>query len=131
MSMVKTSFLLLFISLGFTSAALRAAEHNKPSPFRIRSVVMAPHGMVAASHPLAAQVSLDILQRGGNAIDAAIAVNACLGVMEPMMCGVGGDLYALVWNAKTKKLYGLNASGRSLYQATRALFARKGLREIP
>jgi gamma-glutamyltranspeptidase / glutathione hydrolase len=95
-----------------------------------RSVVMATHGMIAASHPLAAQVGLDILKKGGNAIDAAIAVNAALGVMEPMMCGVGGDLYALVWDAKTQKLYGLNASGRSPYKATLALFKEKGVKEI-
>src|SRR5213078_4610380 len=96
-----------------------------------RSVVSAPHGMVATSHPLAAQVGLDILKKGGNAVDAAIAVNAALGLMEPMSCGIGGDLYAIVWDSKTKKLYGLNASGRSPYKASRAYFADKGLREIP
>src|SRR5207244_1679812 len=68
---------------------------------------------------------------GGNAIDAAIATNAAIGLMEPMSCGIGGDLYALVWEAKTGKLYGLNASGRSPYRATRAWFAEKGLLEIP
>src|SRR5271168_2773101 len=110
-----------------------AAElRNTPAPFRVgRSVVMAPHGMVATSHPLAAQVGLDVLKHGGNAIDAAIATNAAIGLMEPMSCGVGGDLYAIVWDAKTKKLYGLNASGRSPYKATRAYFADKGLQDIP
>jgi gamma-glutamyltranspeptidase/glutathione hydrolase len=87
--------------------------------------------MVATSHPLAAQIGLDVLRRGGNAVDAAVATNAALGVMEPMSCGVGGDLYALVWDAKTKRLYGLNASGRSPYRATRELFAERGLTEIP
>jgi gamma-glutamyltranspeptidase/glutathione hydrolase len=87
--------------------------------------------MVAASQPLAAQAGLDVLRRGGNAIDAAIAANATLGVVEPMMCGPGGDLFAVVWDARTKKLYGLNASGRSPYKATRNLFAAKGLKEIP
>jgi gamma-glutamyltranspeptidase/glutathione hydrolase len=96
-----------------------------------RSVVLATHGMVATSHPLAAQIGLDVLKAGGNAVDAAIAVNAALGLMEPMSCGVGGDLYAIVWEAKTKKLYGLNASGRSPYRATRAFFADEGLQEIP
>ena len=96
-----------------------------------RSVVLAPHGMVATSQPLAAQVGLDILKNGGNAVDAAIATNAALGLMEPMSCGVGGDLYALIWDAKKKKLYGLNASGRSPYKASRRLFADKGLDEIP
>src|SRR5262245_13444705 len=78
-----------------------------------RSVVIAPHGMVATSHPLAAQVGLDILKAGGNAMDAAIATNAAIGLMEPMSCGIGGDLFAIVWDAKTQKLYGLNASGRA------------------
>jgi gamma-glutamyltranspeptidase/glutathione hydrolase len=91
-----------------------ASERHVRAPFRTgRSVVMAPHGMVATSHPLAAQVGLDILRRGGNAVDAAIATNAALGLMEPTMCGIGGDLYAIVWDAKTQKLYGLNGSGRS------------------
>jgi gamma-glutamyltranspeptidase/glutathione hydrolase len=96
-----------------------------------RSVTLATNGMVAASHPLAAQIGLDVLKKGGNAVDAAIAVNAALGLMEPMSCGVGGDLFAIVWDAKTQKLYGLNASGRSPYAATRAVFAEKGLKEIP
>jgi gamma-glutamyltranspeptidase/glutathione hydrolase len=87
--------------------------------------------MVAASHPLAAQIGLDVLKQGGTAADAAIAVNAALGLMEPMMCGPGGDLYALVWEAKTGKLHGLNASGRSPYEATRDFFASRGLTEIP
>src|SRR5436309_138799 len=77
-----------------------------------RSVTVATHGMVAASHPLAAQIGLDVLQSGGNAVDAALATNAALGLMEPTMCGIGGDLYAIVWEAKTQRLYGLNASGR-------------------
>lgn len=108
------------------------ADRHEPRPFRSgRSVVMAPHGMVATSQPLAAQVGLDVLRQGGNAIDAAIAANAALGLTEPMSCGIGGDLYALVWDAKTKKLYGLNASGRSPYRATRDYFASKGLTEVP
>jgi gamma-glutamyltranspeptidase/glutathione hydrolase len=96
-----------------------------------RSVVMAPHGMVATGQPLAAQVGLEILRKGGNAVDAAIATNAALGLMEPMSCGAGGDLYALVWDARTHKLYALNASGRSPYRATLDLFAKKGLGAIP
>jgi len=78
-----------------------------------RSVVWAQHGMVCAAQPLAVQVGLDVLKRGGSAADAAIAVNACLGLMEPTANGMGGDLFALVWDPKTKKLHGLNASGRS------------------
>jgi gamma-glutamyltranspeptidase/glutathione hydrolase len=87
--------------------------------------------MVATSQPLAAQVGLEILRKGGNAVDAAIATNAAIGLMQPMSCGIGGDLYAIVWDAKTQKLYGLNASGRSPYRANRGFFAKKGLKEIP
>src|SRR5438105_5525158 len=96
-----------------------------------RSVVMAPHGMVATSQPLAAQVGLDVLKRGGNAIDAAIATDAAMGLMEPMSCGIGGDLYAIVWHAKSGKLYGLNASGRSPYAASRAWFTEHDMKSIP
>jgi gamma-glutamyltranspeptidase/glutathione hydrolase len=109
-----------------------AGPRHTREPYRVgRSVTLAKHGMVATSHPLAAQIGLDILKKGGNAVDAAIAVNAALGLMEPMSCGIGGDLYAIVWDAKTRKLYGLNASGRSPYKATRQLFADRGLDEIP
>ena len=76
-----------------------------------RSEVMAPHGMVAASQPLAAQAGLRILSQGGNAIDAAVASAAVLSVVEPMMVGVGGDLFAIIYVAKEHKLYALNASG--------------------
>lgn len=93
--------------------------------------VLAEHGMVATSHKRAVAIGVEILKRGGNAIDAAIATNAAMGVVEPMSCGAGGDLYAIVWDAKTQKLYGLNASGRSPYAATIEYFAQKGLKEIP
>jgi gamma-glutamyltranspeptidase / glutathione hydrolase len=131
--MLKTCLLLtLAIALFLACANILEAERHPPAPYRAgRSVVMAPHGMVATSQPLAAQVGLDILKKGGNAVDAAIAANAAIGLMEPMSCGIGGDLYAIVWDAKTKKLYGLNASGRSPYKATRDYFSEKGLKEIP
>jgi gamma-glutamyltranspeptidase/glutathione hydrolase len=123
---------LLMCGLLLAFPMLADGERRKKTPFPVgRSVVVAPHGMVTAAHPLAVQVGLDVLKKGGNAVDAAIAVNAALGLMEPMSCGVGGDLYALVWDAKTQKLYGLNASGRSPYKATRAYFADKGYQEIP
>ncbi|HZN40197.1 MAG TPA: gamma-glutamyltransferase [Planctomycetota bacterium] len=82
-------------------------------PFATRSEVIAQHGMAATSHPLATQIAVDVLKAGGSAVDAAIAANAALGLMEPTGCGLGGDLFAIVWDGKTKKLYGLNASGHS------------------
>src|SRR5206468_7167942 len=124
----KPTLLLLVVLLPLLLALLpgEAAERHPRAAFRSgRSVVQARHGMVATSHPLAAQIGLDVLKRGGNAVDAAIATNAALGLVEPMSCGIGGDLYALVWDARSKKLYGLNASGRSPYRATREFFASK------
>ncbi|MDX1967284.1 MAG: gamma-glutamyltransferase [Planctomycetaceae bacterium] len=110
-----------------------AAEYDRPTPpaWQSRSVVMGRNGMVASSHPLAAQTGLDVLRRGGNAVDAAIAVNAMLGVVEPMSCGIGGDLFAIVWDAKTRKIYGLNASGRSPLAIRRDALRQRGLAEIP
>jgi gamma-glutamyltranspeptidase / glutathione hydrolase len=78
-----------------------------------RSPVIAAHGMAATAQPLATQIAIDILKRGGTAVDAAIATNAALGLMEPVACGIGGDLFAMVWDPKTQKLCGLNGSGRS------------------
>jgi gamma-glutamyltranspeptidase/glutathione hydrolase len=82
-------------------------------PFATRSEVLARHGMVCTSVPAATQVGLDILKRGGSAVDAAIAANATLGLMEPVSNGIGGDLFAIVYRAKENKLYGINGSGRS------------------
>ncbi|HJN44622.1 MAG: gamma-glutamyltransferase [Acidobacteria bacterium] len=101
------------------------------SPHGSRSEVIAPYGMVAASQPLAAQVGIDILKAGGNAIDAAVAVNAVLGLVEPHMNGVGGDLFAIVWDAETEQLYGLNATGRAPYEINRQVFERQGLERVP
>jgi len=95
------------------------------------SAVTATHGMVATSQPLAVQAALDVLKAGGNAADAAIAADAMLGLVEPMSCGIGGDLFVMYWDAKTSKLYGLNASGRSPYAINRDVFRQKGLKEIP
>lgn len=118
---------------GMMLATACAAEYDRPigMPGQGRSVVLARNGIVATSHPAAAQAGLDVLRNGGNAVDAAIAVNAMLGVVEPMSCGIGGDLFAIVWDAKSQKLYGLNASGRSPQTLTRQIFAEKGLKEIP
>src|SRR5688572_12641693 len=96
-----------------------------------RSVTIARHGICATSHPLASQVGLDVLKAGGNAADAAIAASATIAVIEPMSCGIGGDLFVIYWDAKTQKLYGLNASGRSPYKLTRQVFADKQLDQIP
>src|SRR5216117_439513 len=80
---------------------------NRPSgrSFATRSEVLARHGMACTSQPLATQAALDILKQGGTAVDAAIAADALLGVVEPMNCGLGGDLFAIVWDAKTSRLY--------------------------
>jgi gamma-glutamyltranspeptidase/glutathione hydrolase len=130
--MLRPILLLALLLVLFALPAIVEAERLTPRAGRAgRSVTIAPHGMVATSHPLATQIGLDILKQGGNAIDAALAADAALGLMEPMSCGVGGDLYAIVWDAKSQKLYGLNASGRSPYAATRDVFAKKGLKEIP
>ena len=104
-----------------------AAEYDRPAKdvHQSRSVVVAKHGIVATSHPLAAQTGLDILKAGGNAVDAAIATNAMLGVVEPMSCGIGGDLFVIYWDNKAKKIYGLNASGRSPLKLTRAMLREK------
>lgn len=100
-------------------------------PRQSRSVTLARNGMVATSHPWAAQVGLDVLRNGGNAVDAAVAVNAMLGVVEPMSCGIGGDLFAIVWDNKTQKLYGLNGSGRSPATISRQVFQERQLEKIP
>ncbi|WP_167608544.1 gamma-glutamyltransferase [Maribellus sediminis] len=99
--------------------------------FATRSEVIAQNGMACTSQPLATQAALDILKAGGNAIDAAIAANAVLGLVEPTGNGMGGDLFAIVWDAKTKKLYGLNASGRSPYELTLDYFKENGYEKIP
>jgi len=96
-----------------------------------RSEVIAPHGMAATSQPLATQVALDILKAGGSAVDAAIAANAALGLMEPTGCGIGGDLFAIVWDAEKRELTGLNASGRSPRAMTLEYFRDNGIDEIP
>ncbi len=114
-----------FINLLFSQDRIVGAT------FATRSEVIAQNGMVATSHPLATQIGIEILKKGGNAIDAAIAANAALGLMEPTGCGIGGDLFAIVWDAKTKKLYGLNASGRSPKSLTLEYFEKQGMNKIP
>jgi oxamate amidohydrolase len=96
-----------------------------------RPVVMGVRGMVASHHPVASLAAIEILKKGGTAVDAAIAANAVLGVVYPHMCGIGGDLFMLIYSAKDKKVYALNASGRSPYAMTRDYFKQKGVEKIP
>jgi gamma-glutamyltranspeptidase/glutathione hydrolase len=100
-------------------------------PFATRSEVLARHGIAATSQPLATQAAIDVLKKGGSAVDAAICANAVLGLVEPTGCGVGGDLFAIVWEAGQRKLHGLNGSGRSPRSLTRARFRELGLAKIP
>lgn len=99
--------------------------------FASRSEVIARHGMAATSQPLATQAALDILKAGGSAVDAAIAANAMLALMEPTGCGLGGDLFAIVWDGKTQTIHGLNGSGRSPRSLTLDVFQKRGLEHIP
>lgn len=130
MSVSKFSVACLTLALGFPSLAA-AADRVTGQAFATRSEVIAPHAMAATSQPLATQIALDTMKAGGSAVDAAIAANAALGLMEPTGNGVGGDLFAIVWDPKTHKLYGYNGSGRSPKSLTLAEFQRRGLKDIP
>ena len=110
---------------------MMAADRLAGKQFTTRSEVIARNGMAATSHPLATEIAIDTLKAGGSAIDAAIAANAALGLMEPMSCGIGGDLFAIVWDAESQKLFGLNASGRSPMNLSREEFSRRKLDKIP
>ena len=99
--------------------------------FATRSEVIATNGMAATSHPLATQTAIDVLKKGGNAIDAAIAANAVLGLVEPTGCGIGGDLFAIVWIEEDKKLYGLNSSGPAAQDMTIENLKAMGIDKIP
>src|SRR5262245_10755863 len=99
--------------------------------FATRSEVVAQHGMAATSVPLATQAAVDVLQAGGSAVDAAIAANAMQALLEPTGCGLGGDLYAIVWDPKARQLAGFNGSGRSPASLTMAEFEKRQLQRIP
>ncbi|MEO9635691.1 MAG: gamma-glutamyltransferase [Parasphingorhabdus sp.] len=129
------------LALAVVSASPAAAEDTKPAAEAptlaigaggrpvgeswSRSPVHAQHGMAATAHPLASQVAIDILKKGGSAVDAAIAANAALGLMEPTGNGIGGDLFAIIWDPKTQKLYGLNGSGKSPMGTSYAQFVEQ------
>jgi gamma-glutamyltranspeptidase / glutathione hydrolase len=120
----------LLLALTFTLITL-GQDRITGRNFATRSEVIAQHGMAATSQPLATQAALDILKAGGNAIDAAIAANAVLGLVEPTGNGIGGDLFAIVWDAKSGKLHGLNASGRSPFNLTLDYFKENNITKIP
>jgi gamma-glutamyltranspeptidase/glutathione hydrolase len=109
----------------------QAADRVTGLPFATRSEVIAPNAMAATSHPLATQIALDVMRAGGNAVDAAIAANAALGLMEPTGNGIGGDLFAIVWDAESGQLHGLNASGRAPMSLTREWFVDNGHEKVP
>lgn len=129
--MKKQPVLLLTVALIAFSLPARAQDRPLGRPFATRTEVMAQHGIACTSHPLATAAAIDILRKGGTAVDAAIAANAVLGVVEPHVNGIGGDLYAIVYEAKTGKLYGLNGSGRSPYSLTIDTFKNRNIRFIP
>lgn len=120
-----------YICMGLISLNAVAYDRITGEPFATRSEVIAQNAMAATSQPLATQVALGVMKRGGNAVDAAIAANAMLGLVEPTGCGIGGDLFALVWDAESKQLYGLNASGRSPQSLSLDYFKENGHKKIP
>jgi len=121
----------LLFSLLLSSFNLFGYDRITGLDFASRSEVLASNGMAATSHPLATQTAISVLKNGGNAIDAAIAANAVLGLVEPTGCGIGGDLFAIVWSADDKKLYGLNSSGPAPIKISIEEITNKGLDAIP
>src|SRR6202789_2715975 len=107
----------IVMAMGFTATSaygqMSRGDRYSGATWATRSPVRAQHGMAAAEQPLASQIAIDILKKGGSAVDAAIAANAAIGVMQPVLNGIGGDLFAIVWDPKTKQVYGYNGSGRS------------------
>lgn len=124
-SLLTFAILLLIQNLSY------AADRVTGADFATRSPVLATEAMAATSQPLATQVALEVMRSGGNAIDAAIAANAMLGLVEPTGNGIGGDIFAIVWDAKSQKLYGLNGSGRSPKSLSRQWFIDNGYEKIP
>lgn len=125
------SYKLFTAFLFFGIQILFAQDRITGKTFATRSEVIAQEGMAATSQPLATQAAIDILKSGGNAVDAAIAANAVLGLVEPTGNGIGGDLFAIIWDAKTRKLYALNSSGWSPKALTLKYFKQNGYKKIP
>src|SRR5437762_1237923 len=111
--------------------AVLCADTQAQDRTQTRSLVISRYGIVATEHPIASQIGATILSEGGNAIDAAVAANAATGVVAPMANGIGGDLFAIVYEAKSGKLYGLNASGWTPGQLTPELLKQKGITNMP
>ncbi|MGE3616840.1 MAG: gamma-glutamyltransferase family protein, partial [Gemmatimonadales bacterium] len=131
MRFVRSISLLAFGGIMFLSEVRSGAAQERTPSLAGRSTVYAPHGALATSHPLATAAGLAVLQRGGNAVDAAVTAAAVLNVVEPMMTGAGGDLFALLWSARDRRLVGLNASGRSGSLLTREELLRRGRTMMP
>ena len=124
--MKKNFFLIIFLTNIFFGY-----DRLTGLPFASRSEVIGQYGMAATSHPLATQTAIDILKSGGNAIDAAIAANAVLGLAEPTGCGIGGDLFAIIWDSKSRQLYGLNSSGPASKNLSIEYVQKQGYEKIP
>lgn len=125
MKLFLLSFLLVFTLMSYSQDRVTGQS------FATRSEIIAKNGMVATSQPLATQVALDILKKGGSAMDAAIAANAMLGLVEPHACGIGGDIFAIIWDAKTEKLYGFNGSGRAPASLNIKYFMDNDMKYVP
>ena len=126
LGVVAATISLLLLVVAGSHVASRAQDRNQG-----RSMVVSRGGIVASESPLASQAGVRILESGGNAVDAAIATNAMMGVLEPMMNGIGGDLFAIVYDAKANKLYGLNASGWAPKGLTIAYLDKQGIKSMP
>src|SRR5947208_52284 len=130
-SMPRTRHLTLATLLLTMTRAADSQQPPRPTTLAHRSTVYAPHGMIATSQPLATAAGLAVLARGGNAVDAAVTAAAVLNVVEPQMTGIGGDMFAMVWSAKDRRLYGLNGSGRAGSLMTRDALLAKGHATMP
>ncbi len=128
---MRVQHLLAVVAMASLTTSAGGFDRVTGQPFASRSEVIASNGMAATSQPLATQIALDILRQGGSAVDAAIAANAALGLMEPTGSGIGGDLFAIVWDNENKQLLGLNASGRSPMLLTLDYFRQQELEQVP